>query len=386
MPTGPVSTTYKGRERRDIYLDTIRKIHRVFHERGIKVMMFSDMLWRDHNGGKPYDNYLNAEKIPKDAVLCTWTSDEAAVKSFADLGHPSWFIGNGCAGIGAGKLRGVRNFSGLGVINYGSITPDFGYGAAGMIRTADRAWNFWTDDGASLNDWFHQNGPNVMAMVSVRPNPRASAEFVPLDILPLCNASYADAKAGWHIAGLPQGNATFGYIPTLINPEQAAANVIEGGDAPVVIPVNAPAASLVFLHTQFCPPGKTEDFIRASGPRESGAYHGLKTGVYTVSYRDGERVPVYIRNVINCGNWQPFKGRAAGVLDNTYLMDARHVWSQPQDDGCQTCLYQYEWVNPRPDVPIESVSFSSMNTDAVPYLFALTLRKPLPTDSGANLE
>jgi hypothetical protein len=35
----------------------------------------------------------------------------------------------------------------------------------------------------------------------------------------------------------------------------------------------------------------------------------------------------------------------------------------------------------RHGVPIASVSFSSMNTPAVPYLFALTLRQVAPPDA-----
>ncbi len=375
IPTGPVSTTHKGRERRDIYLETILKIHGFFRERDIDIVMFTDMLLRDHNGGKPFDNHLNADKLPKDIVMSTWTSSEAAVKHFAELGHRSWFIDNLCPQIAADKLRGVENFNGLGVINYDSITPDFGYGAAGMIRSADLGWNFWTDPGDSLGDWLHQNGPNVMALYSVRPNPHATTEFVPVDLAPLCNASYADPQAGWQIAGLPQGKSDFGFIPTLINPEKSDANVIRGEAKPVVIPVQARASSLIFLHTQYCPPTKQAELISMSSPRLSGAYHGLKTGVYVVNYADGAKIPVHVRNVINCGNWLPFKGRTTSLLNSTYLLDTRYVWTNARADGTQTCLYQYEWVNPRPEVPIETIEFTSMGTPAVPYLFALTLRK-----------
>ncbi len=378
-PIGPVSTTYNGKEKRDIHLETILKIHAFFQERNIRMMMFSDMLQREHNGGKPYDIYLNAEKLPKDIVICTWGLGGAtAVKYFAELGHTSWFIGNLCAQIESEKLRGVKNFTGLGVINYDSVTPDFGYGSAGMIRTADLAWNFWTDSGVSLEDWFYQNGPNIMPLYSVRPNPKASSEFVPLDISALCNDSYSKAAAGWSIAGLPQGKSNMGFIPALINPDKSK-NIVRGEEKPAVIPVDFKASSLIFLHTQYCPPAKIKDFITKSGPRKTGSYHGLKTGTYLVNYTDGQAIPVYIRNVINCGNWQPFKGRVSSLVDNKYLIDARYVWEGPKVDGQETCLYQYEWVNPRPDVQIKNIEFSSMSTDAIPYLFALTVRKTKDT-------
>ncbi len=377
-PTGQVYSTYNGQEKRDIYLETILKIHRFFSEHKIRIMMFTDMLWRDHNGGKPYNNYLNDKKLPKDIVMCTWGTSQATVKHFAKLGYTSWFIGNLCVKLGNGSLRGVKKFTGLGVINYGSITPDSGYGAAGMIRTADRAWNFWSDSGESLNDWLYKYGPNVMAMYSVLPNPHASTKLVTLDISSQCNAAYSGKNGNIHISGLPQGKNTIGFIPTRIVKQTTAANVIKGSRIPVVIPVNAKAASLIFLHTQDCPVDKRSAFIRMSNTRTTGSYHGVKTGVYVIKYRNGKTVPVYIRNVINCGNWLPFKGRVSTVLNNTFLIDARYVWRGDKVKGQNTCLYQYEWVNPSPDVPIENISFSSTSTVAVPYLFAVTLREPAP--------
>ncbi len=375
-PVGPVSPQYKGREKREIFLETVLKIHDYFKARGIRMMMFSDMLQRGHNGGKPYDNYLNADKLPKDIVVCTWgLGGAAAVRQFADQGHISWYIGNLYPQIESAPLKGCKNFTGLGVVNYDSVTPDFGYGSAGMLRTADRAWNFWTDSGASLDDWLYQNGSNVMPMYSVMPNPRASREFIPLDISVVCNDSYARPSTGkWRIDGLPQGETKIGFIPTRLHPSSAP-NIVRGGEKPVTIPVGLNASSLIFLHTQYCPPEKQKAMITASGPRRSGSYHGLKTGVYTVCYADGKRLEVYLRNSVNCGNWQPFRGRITSALNNKYLIDARFVWEGAPVDGQETCLYQYEWVNPRPDARIERIEFSSMGTDAVPYLFALTARK-----------
>ncbi len=378
-PTGPVSSQFKGREKREIYLETVLKIHDYFQSRGIRMMMFSDMLQRGHNGGKPYDNYLNADKLPKDIIVCTWgQGGAAAARQFAELGHISWYIGNLYPQIESAPLKGCRNFTGLGVINYDSITPDYGYGAAGMLRTADRSWNFWTDSGASLEDWLYENGSNVMPMYGVMPNPRASREFVTLNFSTLCNDSYAHPSAGkWRIDGLPQGETKIGFIPARINPS-ASPNIIRGGETPVAVPVGLQASSLIFLHTQYCPPEKQKAMIAAAGPRRSGSYHGLKTGVYTVVYADGGRLPVYVRNSVNCGNWQPFRGRIVSALNNKYLIDARYVWEGAPVNGQETCLYQYEWVNPRPDVPIERIEFASMGTEAVPYLFALTARKVKP--------
>jgi hypothetical protein len=224
-----------------------------------------------------------------------------------------------------------------------------------------------------------------MALYSVRPNPQASSEFVTLNFSELCNDSYSKAAAGWSIPGLPQGKSSMGFIPVLINPEKNSKNIIRGEEKAITIPVNLKASSLIFMQTQYCPATKIKEFISSSGPRKSGSYHGLKTGIYTVNYMDNQTVAVYIRNVINCGNWQPFKGRVSSRLDNKYLIDTRYVWEGPKVNGQETCLYQYEWVNPRPDAQIKSIDFSSMSTDATPYLFALTVRKTKTAAQAGNL-
>ena len=79
---------------------------------------------------------------------------------------------------------------------------------------------------------------------------------------------------------------------------------------------------------------------------------------------------------MNNGNAYPRRGRVTSERLNRYVHDARYVW--PLKDGEKDFfLYQYEWVNPRPQVEIKHIAYSNLE-DVLPmvshYLFAVTLR------------
>ena len=372
--TGEVSLNHAGQNKRDIFLNTILKIHNSLTNRGIQMMMHSDMLQQSCNGGKPFDNYLNLEKMPRDIIMLHWNGDEAAVNQFGELGFNSWYTDNRYTELSAKKIKNHNFLSGIGVVNYDSLTPDFGYGPAGMIKTADLAWNFWNGDLMNMDDWLNQNGANIMAMLSVRPNPAASHEFIMLDISAVCNDSYYKSISGLAITGLPKGETIMGFIPAKIIPADKGHCVIRGEETAITIPVRQTASSFIFFHTQYCPVEKQKAFLSAGSLRKCGTVNGQKTGRYIIHFQDGEQIPVYMRNSVNCGNWLPLPGRVTSILDNKYLIDARYIWESNEDDQ-NTCVYQYEWVNPRPNISINTIEFSSMGTYAIPYLLALTVRK-----------
>ncbi len=368
-PLRPVTTHQNGRLRRDIFYDTIVKEHDYLKSKGARMIMFSDMLQRAHNGGKPFDNSLNAEKLPRDIVLAGWSGGEDAIRHFDRLGYQSqWGIFNYTAMgmLDPSKLKDVRSFQGLGTILSGSHGMDASYGIPSLIASAECAWNFFHGRQTPLDDWLMENGLNVMALYSVRPNPAASRKFVPVDLGKIFND---DAKI-LRLQNLPSGETAMGGIPTRLFPSRA----VRGDVRPTVIPIGAKAASLIFLHTQYCAP---EDLPKLRlGHRITGWVNGRKTGVYLICYSDGKKIPVYSRNTINNGNVYPVRGFIASEIGMRYVPDARFV--RDDNDGKDGLLYQYEWVNPRPEVPIERIEFTSMGdlVPVTPYLLALTLREP----------
>lgn len=374
QPKGKLSTSYKGKEKRDIYLETVKKLYDYHKKAGRRMLMFSCMLQREHNGGKPYDNYLNMDKLPRDIIMCHWSGGRNALKKFAELGYENWCLENRFKPIGADQLPKSDKICGFGTINYEFLNPDFGYGYGPMLRGGDYAWNFGDGFELPLEDWMMEYGRNVMSMYSVMPNPKASHEFIPLDIAPQCNDSFFDSKTGVSIEDLPQGRSEIGFIPTMISSGKEK-NCILGAKKASSIPVDAKAASVIFLHTQVCPKEKRKEFFNRSRMKESAS--GIVTGVYEIVYEDGSSLSVPISNGRNCGNWLPYKGRCTTEVENKYINDARYVWEGGNANGKRPCLYQYEWVNPRADLPIKEIRFSSTGKEAAPLLFAVTLRKPL---------
>ncbi len=368
-PLGPVTTEQNGRLRRDIFYDIILKEHGYLNSKGARMIMFSDMIQRAHNGGKPFDNYLNAEKLPRDIVLAGWSGGEEAIRHFDRLGYRSqWGIFNYTAmGIlDPSKLKDVRSFQGLGAIISGGHGMDSSYGIPSLIATAECAWNFFLSRQTPLDDWLMENGLNIMALYSVRPNPAASRKFVPVNLGKVFND---DAKL-LKLQNLPSGETAMGGVPTLLLPSKA----VRGEVRPIVIPVGMKAASMIFLHTQYCAP---EDLPKLRiGHRKTGWLNGRKTAVYVVCYSDGKKIPVYSRNTINNGNVYPVRGFTASEVGMRYVPDARFV--RDDNEGKDGLLYQYEWVNPRPEVPIDRIEFTSMGdlVPITPYLLALTVREP----------
>jgi len=368
-PLGPVTTHQNGRLRRDIFHDTIVKEHDYLKSKGVRMIMFTDMLQRGHNGGKPFDNYLNAEKLPRDIVLAGWSGGEDAIRYFDRLGYQSqWGIFNYTAMgvLDPSKLKDMRSFQGLGTVISGGHGMDASYGIPSLIASAECAWNFFHGRQTPLDDWLMENGLNVMALYSVRPNPAASRKFLPVDLGKVFND---DAKL-LKLQNLPPGETSMGGVPTRLTPSKA----VRGGVQPTVIPLGAKAASLIFLHTQYCAPENLPKL--RLGHRFTGWVNGRKTAVYLICYSDGKKIPVYSRNTINNGNVHPVRGFTASEIGMRYVPDARFV--RDDNDGKDGLLYQYEWVNPRPEVPIDRIEFTSMGdlVPITPYLLALTLREP----------
>jgi hypothetical protein len=134
----------------------------------------------------------------------------------------------------------------------------------------------------------------------------------------------------------------------------------------LIISVNACYDSLIFLQATL------ENAKRI--PWE----HLMKIGEYAIKYEDGEIVTVPIEYGGNIGVW--FRRYGDPMLHSsyrhqgyvaTYLADPYIQSKTP--DGQDVTLYGYEWINPRKNHLIVSISLNATgNTDAAVMLFAMT--------------
>ena len=374
QPRGKVTTKFNGIEKREIFFKEIMTLYSYFKKKNVRISMFTDMLQRGHNGGLPYNNYLNLEKLPRDIIMCPWSGGDAVIEKLSSMGFDVLPGANRFQLYNTKKLRNLKHLIGLKFLNYHYMKPDMEYGFTALIRGADYAWNIFSGDNVSLNDWLLAKAENLMALYSVLPNPNAGRTFQCLNIEKYCNDSYVKSnKTKLAIDSLNGGKMQIGFIPMLLSGKSTPKNCIVGSNTTVTIPVGKNASSIIVLHTQITPKDKRNDlYLKAR-------YYcdGIHTAKYLVNYNDGTRAPFYMRNAVNCGNWIPYKGRVTTAIECKYLVDCRYTWSgKPQKNGIP-CLYQYEWVNPYPQKVIKNIEFISMNTEATPILFGITLRDNL---------
>ena len=367
-PQGTIELTQNGRLRRDIFLETILKEHDfITGKKKVRMLMCADMLLPNHNGGKPYDNHLNKDKLPRDIIMLNWSGNEPGVKLLTELGYTVWGFFNFSA---MGKLNPAKighnpKFQGIGCTS-SSDNPCYSFGSQSVITSAEEAWNFYSRKHTTMDDWLLENGAAVMPMYSVLPNPAATRSFktVPLPAMKSLPAPFT---------AVPGGRLTVGFIPM----ELTAGQGIKTGATPVSIDINAKASALIFLQSELVT-AKDPMIIQ---PRRTRWIQGLKSAIYTIHYADGETLDIYSRHAVNNGSALPRRGKMVGEIPNRYLHDVRYLW-QLKNGETPFYLYQWEWVNPRPDVAIRSVSCRTLG-EIVPgvehYLFALSVRESSQT-------
>jgi len=105
------------------------------------------------------------------------------------------------------------------------------------------------------------------------------------------------------------------------------------------------ADQLVFLHTAFVhdPDDKT-----VAGVRIREWIYGWPCGNYVVQYADGSRAILPVRLTNNIKRFDTASASRA-TLDN------RYAWTIDDANGAPVHLFQWEWVNPKPDEEIVRV-------------------------------
>ncbi len=95
---------------------------------------------------------------------------------------------------------------------------------------------------------------------------------------------------------------------------------------------------------------------------------GTKIGAYILHYPDGRQSELPIRYGEDVRDWC----QGSDPKDATRAVIA---WSgpNPTDAGGRLRLFKRTWANPRPEVEVESIDFTSTMTQCAPFLVALTL-------------
>jgi hypothetical protein len=185
--------------------------------------------------------------------------------------------------------------------------------------------------------------------MAILPNPYAGERVEPIDISGSFSQSFNeflkevkpdDYKGIDEPVVIPPGVRQIGNIPMRMEASEKHNCIALGkGDPEVPIPVNGKYASLVFLHTAFI-----------NDPHDHGArpvmgrywLYGWPCGEYVVHYEDGDTALLPVRLTMNIRRFDTDSGNKS-TNNNRYVLTVKDA------NQADVHLFQWEWVNPKPD-------------------------------------
>lgn len=192
--------------------------------------------------------------------------------------------------------------------------------------------------------------------------------FTFIDLQPkanqVLNETFSQNFPDAHLADLPQGEQKFDKVPFKIGPGCICLGSTLKADKPdkVEIPVKRKLAKIFMLHA-------TQNG-GAVEPNPSHIKDGTLIGQYMVRYSDGggEGIEItYGEDVRDWWNWDNSKETKRGKIAWTGTSPA------PKMYGLDVRLYESSWTNPKPDLEVVSITYSSrMDNPGAPFCVALT--------------
>jgi hypothetical protein len=336
-------------------LDFHTKLNAWLHERGITMMIYEDMLSPYHNG-KRFDTYRVIDAFPKDVILTLWSggNTDKEICYFTDRGFRVWPNATGMFTLSDDAKRRVMGF-GKGIYSFGNdkarLLDEYSplWSLSNVLRTADYAWNFCQEE--------NSDPARLVAIehsLAIRPNPRAGARVEPIELDSVMtdswNAFLKTAKPEAYArhaqpADLPRGRQEIGFLPMRLSEGEHDCIVLRKDSSPVTLPVRGCFASLIFLQSAFVHDSNDKT---VAGARIREWIYGWPCGNYVVQYADGSRAVLPVRLTNNIKRFDTASANRA-TLDN------RYTWTIDDANGAPVHLFQWEWVNPRPDEEIVRV-------------------------------
>ena len=363
-----------GKTRAEAFLDFHVKLNEWLKARGITMMMYHDMITPYHNG-KRFDLYKIVDKMPKDVVVLHWSSPNDIPKWFSEKGFTTWMNPTGVQLVPEGLEQYVDGY-GKGMYSFGDSKkmPSELQGTSNMYalyQAADHAWNLSRDQRVGWEDLV-ESGRMVAVrnLFAVRPNPRGGETIRALSIQAQANRSFREflkqVKPDVYAhhdrpVAMPSGPVEIGFVPTQFGPKDGNNCIVVKKDDPKVsVPVNDRFSSLVFLHTAHL---HSRDGIKPTTYRQWP--YGFPCGDYVVRYEDGTESVLPLRFEYNIRRFDvPSINRATN--------DNRYIHTLNAAGGTDVHLFQWEWMNPRPDKRIVGVDVRHDNELDV-YLVLLAI-------------
>lgn len=352
----------------DLFLGDVQKIHDWLAAKGVKTMIWGDMLLHKTEtpdagtADSPEDAKVRRESLPKDVIIADWhycmADDFPSVRMLKDLGHEviasTWYT-----------PQNIVDFS-------RSAKKD---GADGLMETL---WAGYHISEKTLGEQFQQFHAYILAAEygwNSGDKTLDDLDYVPADVFTrLWRQEKADrsAKDGFVIDLAPYAGARFdswlGYGPSHgLSALKTGLVRLNGVEFAV------PEKAAVLFSGPMNPAGEWPSGLRFPvGRKVSGlvflmssgwhAERGQTVGKITIRYSPTESMVVDLVYGENIAAWN----------DHAATPSAPIAWTGQTPAGERTILRTLQWRNPSPDRDIQSIEITSTNTEASPVLFAIT--------------
>jgi len=393
---GAFCSRCRGKDTGDLYADDVLKIQSHLEAKGIETWLWGDHFVDGHNRfGKRWTEggvvrYERPDtRAARDRLAAAGTklrilnwSGEKGDLTFKTLGWP--FILGNFEGTSQKDwpARIARGGALGGEVSSWGAWEEFILGKLQIPEAAYSANLLWSSHYPKIEaSQAHVAAllPMVRGLLAAKPPASTRADPMRFEVLDLTSAfNHAPKGNGWDLTGLAPGRAYANGLPySVADPERGPTTVLVArrpGDRPTRadLPVVGRWASLVFLQAATADGRPT---IHAGDQTHFPAESSELLGFYEIRYADQLVTTHEIRFDETLARWD------AGAAKLLY--QARPIPSGRLPDGREAVLWASEWTNPRPDVPIVSVTLvgSPGPSAAEPILFGITaVEKPRVED------
>ncbi|MGE5532378.1 MAG: family 20 glycosylhydrolase, partial [Bacteroidota bacterium] len=329
----------KGIDKRELFLEHVRWLQAWATTTRVQMMMWADMLIPEHNGGAPFNLADTVDKLPKDIVMCDWSTSLAPL-SLWDLQRRGFPVlkSNSCGVNPAQTDFVIGNMWGIWAKTpwlTESCWRIVSYAYPRQIAAAEYSWNPYpdllADDVPCLPEYF-QKRPLAQKRLAQRPEPAGGKTVVSLG---------ASAQT-LTLAGMK------------LQP------FAEPVTAETTMDANRPAAAVYLLVGADLAEADRTAFLDAF--KQGTHWQGVPIGEFEITLADGTKTvqPIlYGTHVRSVSREEPFP---------QVLEALGQEWSGTRMG------YLLQWVNPHPDTAVASIRFSPGMQAAKPVWLGAAVR------------
>ena len=383
-----------GKPKNQLLLEHWGELARFFEQRGVRPILFDDMLSVKWNGGPPYHCAEILPKLPRNLIIATWGTFPLSVPpaNLRKLGFVPWWLSTS---FSAGKMDTFpamwKNYDACGVsetttwvwsnFTHHNYKRQCGYSTPSLHANAACCWK---PEVAAMG-----HGPMIRSLgihwSNVMQVPDWGARklaYRPVSIAAACNDSTRDAQAGdgkgWMDLGpeqdlrsFPNGRLSVGGIPFERPEAKEDCVLLKEGQASQPVKVGGRVLGFAFAHTTGANEAQTKALYQRFFRKNTDPL-AMPVARYEVRYADGASASVPVRIGYDVHLWDCNDAARVMPGPSTYWMGLTSAGEQRDRNSPDACVWVMEWVNPFPEKTVQDVVFVSAGTEAVVVCLGIT--------------